>query len=90
MQTLEELKTQREDINRQIAELERQTLAEIQAKAASLGYSVVKNGGVPLPPKPTAKYRSTNGEEWGGKGRKPQWAQAITDSGGNLEDYRVA
>ena len=90
METLESLKLQREDINQKIRELERQTLAEIEAKAAALGYQVVKSGmTMPAITRPKAKYRSVNGEEWSGKGRKPRWAQDIEDQGGNLEDYRV-
>ena len=37
-----------------------------------------------------AKYKGPNGELWaGGKGRKPNWLKALTESGGNPEEYRI-
>ena len=41
-------------------------------------------------PKPEAKYRGPNGEEWaGGRGAKPKWVKEIMDSGGNIDDYLI-
>jgi DNA-binding protein H-NS len=86
METLETLKQQREAINRQIRDLEQKILEEIQAKAASLGYAVVRNG-MPPAERTKPKYSDGNGNTWSGKGRKPLWLQQALEEGRNLEDF---
>lgn len=36
-----------------------------------------------------AKYRGPNGEEWSGRGRKPQWIQNIETKGESIEKYLI-
>lgn len=36
-----------------------------------------------------AKYRSADGKEWTGRGRKPQWVVEHLAKGGKLEDLAV-
>jgi DNA-binding protein H-NS len=46
--------------------------------------------------KPKAKatavqYQGPNGETWGGgRGKRPNWVNAILAAGGDIEDYRVS
>jgi hypothetical protein len=53
MQTLEQLKAARE----QIEQAEAEVLADIQAKAQLLGYSLVRQGTVPTPQTPATKRK---------------------------------
>ncbi|WP_374353860.1 H-NS family nucleoid-associated regulatory protein [Chitinimonas sp.] len=36
-----------------------------------------------------AKYRSKDGKEWTGRGRKPAWVVEHLDNGGKLEDLAI-
>jgi len=36
-----------------------------------------------------AKYRSKDGKEWSGRGRKPAWVSAHLASGGKIEDLAI-
>lgn len=88
--TLDELKAHREEVNTRIRELERQTLEEIQAKAQSLGFQLIRHGHQPEEPKrPAVKYRDNDGNTWSGKGRRPEWVQRLLDEGGDVELYRI-
>ena len=35
------------------------------------------------------KYRGPQGQEWGGKGRKPAWLQEALDRGQQLEEFAL-
>jgi DNA-binding protein H-NS len=35
------------------------------------------------------KYRGTNGEAWSGRGRVPQWLQALEEAGHNRDEFLV-
>jgi DNA-binding protein H-NS len=87
---IEELKAAKE----KLAEIERETLADITAKAQLLGYELVKASSSPHPdpdpvPKPVAKYRSPSGEEWTGRGKRPAWLKAALENGATLETFEV-
>jgi DNA-binding protein H-NS len=84
MDTIEGLTSARQ----QVAELEREMLEDVQAKAMLLGYELVKAEGRPkLQPQKKVKYRGPNGEEWSGKGKRPTWIMKLTTEGANLEDF---
>jgi DNA-binding protein H-NS len=84
MDTIEGLTSARQ----QVAELEREMLEDVQAKATLLGYELVKAEGRPkLLPQKKVKYRGPNGEEWSGKGKRPTWIMKLTTEGANLEDF---
>ena len=94
MQTLEELKAAQQ----QTADIERQVLEDIKAKATLLGYELVRsavpvNGITDLSsgPKPPvkAKYRDHNDNTWSGRGKRPAWVNAILEAGDDLEKYRI-
>ena len=36
------------------------------------------------------KFRDPNGNEWTGRGKKPQWVEDLVANGGDLEQYRIA
>jgi len=84
METIEGLKSARQ----QVAELEREMLEDVKAKATLLGYDLVKAEGKPkIQPEKKVKYRGPNGEEWSGKGKRPTWIMKLTTEGANLEDF---
>jgi DNA-binding protein H-NS len=84
MDTIEGLTSARQ----QVAELEREMLEDVQAKATLLGYELVKAEGRPkLLPQKKVKYRGPNGEEWSGKGKRPTWIMKLITEGANLEDF---
>jgi len=78
-----------------------QVLAEARAKLAELGLTLEaalpaataagqggkarKNAGTPLP----VKYRGPNGEEWSGRGRLPNWLQALEATGKTRDQFWV-
>ena len=84
METIEGLKSARQ----QVAELEREMLEDVKAKATLLGYDLVKAEGKPkVQPEKKVKYRGPNGEEWSGKGKRPTWIMKLATEGANLEDF---
>ena len=91
---LDELKSAREAINTRIKEVETQVLAELQAKAASLGFSLVKNGAPVKAQTQQPKARFINpadpSQRWTGKGRKPSWMTELLQQGRDIEEFRVA
>lgn len=44
-----------------------------------------KDAGTPLP----AKYRTPEGNEWTGRGRKPNWLAAMEAEGKDIEQFKV-
>ncbi len=87
--TYDELKKARDEINQRLKEIERDTIQELEARAQKFGFSLIKNGTQQPSPKSKVKYRDPNGNTWAGRGRKPEWAQSIINSGGDIEDYRI-
>ena len=92
MQTLEELKAAQQ----QTADIERQVLEDIKAKAELLGYTLVK-ATIDITTVPAnvtklpvrAKYRDGNGNEWSGQGKRPKWLAEALDQGRQLEEFAV-
>jgi len=76
--------------------------AEFRSRAAELGISLNELGAVPstaLTPRkprkdagttPPPKYRSPDGREWSGRGRKPRWVLAGEANGNSLSDFLIA
>lgn len=98
MTTLKELIAKREEIEKQIAEVRKNEVADAIKKVRSLieEYQLTQQdvfGGsvgakkVKVPgTKVAAKYRdSVTGKEWSGRGLAPKWLQ-----GKNKEDYLIA
>lgn len=75
--------------------------AEIEEKAAALGTSVAELFGLTQPERPArrpvkksgtslpAKYRTPEGHEWTGRGRKPNWLSAMEAQGVDVEQFRL-
>ena len=75
--------------------------AEIEEKASALGTSVAELFGLSEPERPVrrtskktgtplpAKYRTPEGHEWTGRGRKPNWLSAMEAEGRDIEQFRV-
>jgi DNA-binding protein H-NS len=104
MSTVAELLAQRADIEKRIAEAQREerasAIAEVKALMAQHGLSVADlssrtpAGGRATSAKPgakvAAKYRDpSTGATWSGRGLKPNWLKAALDSGKSLADFAV-
>lgn len=94
--SLKELKKLRKDVDKTIADFEdrkkREARAELEKKAAELGFSLSDLAGVGKIKKPSPpKYRNpANSEQtWSGRGRTPLWVKAIEDAGGSREDALI-
>ena len=98
MTTLKELIAQREEIEKQIAEVRKNEVADAVKKVRALieeyqltqqdvfgGAAGAKKGKV-AGTKVAAKYRdAVTGKEWSGRGLAPKWLQ-----GKNKEDYLIS
>ncbi len=101
----EELKELAESAEAKFAEKQEEALdglrAEIEAKVSALGTTVAGLFGLAKPQRPArrtlkkagtslpAKYRTPDGQEWTGRGRKPKWISAMEADGKNIEQFRV-
>ena len=99
--TLPELKKLQKDLQRAIdsyaARQKAAAMAELEARAKELGFSLAELTGAasakgktraPIAP----KYRNpkNSSETWTGRGRKPRWVTvALTTVGARLEDFAV-
>jgi DNA-binding protein H-NS len=75
-----------------MAEVEKQVIEDITAKATLLGFVLVKLD-TSAPPAPSKtkepkkpKYADANGNTWSGKGKKPKWLTDALLDGKTLED----
>ncbi len=101
MSSLTELLAQKAELERQIAEKQREDRAEAIAKVRALmteyGLTLADLGSraSAAPARRTlgkvaAKYRNpATGDTWSGRGLKPKWLQAELDAGRRLEDFAV-
>jgi DNA-binding protein H-NS len=101
MPTIQELLAQRDALEKQIAEAQRNAKAEAIAKVKSLmseyGLSLADlSGRVAAAPKAegvkkvAAKYRDpASGLSWSGRGLKPKWLQAQLADGKSLADFAL-
>lgn len=98
--TLQDLLAQRVEIERKIAEKQREDRAEAIAKVRSLmaehGLSAadISGRGPARAGKSTgkvaAKYRNgATGETWSGRGLQPKWLKAAITGGARLQDFAV-
>ena len=75
--------------------------AEIEEKVSALGTTVAELFGLNEPARPAkrfpkkggttlpAKFRTPDGQEWTGRGRKPNWLSAMEAEGTDVEQFRV-
>jgi len=99
MSTLQELKDQRDALDRQIKEtLQRDrasAILKVKSMMAEYGLTIadlnVRAKGTPEGgSKVAAKYRNkATGETWSGRGLKPRWLAAAINSGAKIEDFAV-
>lgn len=71
----------------QTQEAEKKLYDEIKEKAAILGMTLVPMDSAPTPVQ--AKYSDGNGNQWSGRGRKPQWVLDMEAQGRTLESLMV-
>ena len=94
--TLKELKKLRKDVDKTIADFEdrkkREALAELEKKAAEMGFSLsdLANVGKVKKVNPP-KYRDPNDSDqtWTGRGRIPQWMKEFEAAGGSRADTLI-
>lgn len=96
MSNLQDLMTQKADLERRIAQAQREARVEAIAKVRGLmsdygltmsdlsGRGTRKSAG-----KVAAKYRDASGNTWSGRGLKPKWLQQAMASGKKLEDFKL-
>ena len=94
--TLKELKRLRKDVDKTIADFEnrkkREALAELEKKAAEMGYALSDLTGAAKVKKPSPpKYRNPNdaSQTWSGRGRTPLWVKALENAGGSRDDALI-
>jgi DNA-binding protein H-NS len=102
MQTLDDLRKQREAIEAQIKAKEaamidgviqqvRQLVRAHNLTPAQVFGSAAASAGRAKAGGRVYQYRDDKGNKWtGGRGRVPDWVKAIRDAGGDLEKFRVA
>jgi DNA-binding protein H-NS len=83
----------KQEIPRRQSEERANTLAALKQMAAERGFNLNdliggSSKGGPRGPV-SAKYRSVDGQEWSGRGRKPGWVVSHLEQGGKLEDLAV-
>jgi DNA-binding protein H-NS len=104
MSTVAELLAQKAEIEKKIAEAQREekssAIAQVKALMAQHGLSVADLASrAPVSGRATsaksgakvaAKYRDpSTGSTWSGRGLKPNWLKAALDSGKSLTDFAV-
>lgn len=93
MATLNELMTQRAEIDAQIAAHKREMVTQVLAIMQTLGVTLADIGLVVNPPtapvKRPIKYRDDKGNTWTGVGQRPRWLQARILAGASLDDFRA-
>lgn len=100
---LSELLTQKAELEKQIAEMQRDERADAIAQVRSLmsqhGLSVAdlaskvggpKISGPKTGAKVAAKYRNpATGDSWSGRGLKPKWLQSALATGRSVTDFAI-
>lgn len=98
--SLKELKKLERDVTTAISSYETrvraQALAELDAKARELGFSLAELTGAEVRSKATrapavAKYRNPENasDTWSGRGRKPAWFAAALAAGTDVSDLAI-
>lgn len=94
--SLEELKKHRKDVDAAIKSYEdrkkKAALAELEAKAAEMGFSLSDLTGGKVKKSNPPKYRHPENPEltWSGRGRQPDWFKELTGKGTNADDLLIA
>lgn len=101
MTSLQELLAQRADIEKKIADAQREersaAIAKVKSLMAEFGLTAADIAGKTVVPrakaagsKVAAKYRNAStGETWSGRGLQPKWLKAALESGRQLEDFVI-
>lgn len=101
MATLQDLLAQRADIEKRIAEAQREeratAIAKVRTLMAEFGLTAADIAGKGAPPRAKAsggkvapKYRNAaTGETWTGRGLQPKWLKAALASGRSLDDFAL-
>jgi DNA-binding protein H-NS len=101
--SLQDLLAQKNDIDRQIAQLRNQertdAMAKVRALMAEHGLTPADLVAVTGKPRPNrsgtagkpvaAKYRDDSGNTWTGRGLKPRWLTAALAAGKSMSDFAV-
>jgi DNA-binding protein H-NS len=94
--SLKELKKLRKDVDKTITDFKdrkkREALAELEKKAAELGFSLSDLANVGKVKKVSApKYRNPKDSDqtWTGRGRIPQWMKDLEAAGGSRDDTLI-
>ena len=104
MSSLQDLLSQRAEIEKKIADVQREergnAVAKVRAMMAEFGLtaadiagkvSAVRASGAAKPTgKVAAKYRNAaTNEEWTGRGLQPKWLKAALAAGAKIEDFML-
>lgn len=102
MPSLQDLLAQRAEIEKQIAEAQREersaAIAKIKTLMSEFGLTAADIAGkAPLPrakagtgSKVAPKYRNAStGDTWSGRGLQPKWLKAELEAGRKLEDFAL-
>lgn len=103
MPNVADLIAQKAELERKIAEAQREekssAIAQVKSLMAQHGLTMAdlsaRGPGAPKGPgrrsggKVAAKYRDSAGNSWTGRGLKPNWLKAALASGKKLEDFAV-
>ncbi|MEN8935310.1 H-NS family nucleoid-associated regulatory protein [Planktotalea arctica] len=91
--TLKELKKLRKDVDKTINDFEnrkkREALAELEKKAAEMGFSLsdlTSTGKIKTVSAPKYANPADSSQTWTGRGRIPQWMKALEAAGGSRDD----
>lgn len=104
MSTLQDLLSQRADIEKQIANMQLEarvaTITKVKAMMAEFGLTAADISGktssprapaaVKAPSKVPAKYRNNaTGDTWTGRGLQPKWLKAALADGAKIEEFTI-
>ena len=84
--TYEDLQIARKQIDERIANLERDMIAELEAKAVQFGYMLMSANGHK---KPKFVNPDNPDETYSGKGKHPKWLADKIIAGHDLEEFRM-
>lgn len=101
MTSLQDLLAQRAEIEKKIADAQREersaAIAKVKSLMAEFGLTAADVAGKAVMPrtkaagsKVAAKYRNAStGETWSGRGLQPKWLKAALSAGHKLEDFTI-
>lgn len=102
MTSLQDLLAQRAEIEKKIADAQREersaAIAKVKSLMAEFGLTAADIAGKSITPrgpkvggsKVAAKYRNAaTGETWSGRGLQPKWLKAALAAGRKLEDFTI-